>query len=145
MSNSDTAPVIVLLLSLGIIILALCGIITWTIRISFRLSKVDAPRLRFLFAIAFLQILLGGLTVYMTLFILKPIKDVLIIVFGTSAGIIILSGLFLIKLILKNGWRRSLRIWAIAAAMQLVLVPICSVTMWGGWVMLFLWLYPPLL
>jgi hypothetical protein len=45
-------------------------------------------------------------------------------------------------LIFKKGWKQCLRIWAIAAAVQLVLVPICSVIMVVGWVMFFFWLYP---
>lgn len=139
MSNSHPAPVIVMLLGLGFIIFVLCGILTWTTRISIRLSKLDLPRSRSLIAIAFLQVLLGGLTV----FALRAITDDPFIDIGTGLVMTFLSGLFLIKLILKNGWRRSLRVWAVAAAMQLVLVPIFSAIMLVGWVLFFLWLYPP--
>jgi len=128
-----------LLLSLGFILLVLCGVITSTIRISFRLSKVESPKLKLLFAIALLQILLGGLTV----FVLRSINDDPFIDIGSGAGITFLSGLFFLKLIFKKGWKRSLRVWAIAAAMQMILVPICSVIMVGGWMMFFFWLYPP--
>jgi hypothetical protein len=139
MSYSHPDPVIVMLLGLGFIFFVLCGILTWTSLISIRLSKVEPPRSRFLIAIAFLQVLLGGLTG----FAIRAIIDDPFIDIGTGLGMTFLSGMFFTKLILKNGWRRSLRVWAIAAAMQLVLVPICSVIMVVGWVMFFLWLYPP--
>ena len=139
MSYFHNHPVIVLFLGLGLILFVLCGVIAWTIRISSRLSKAEPPRIWLLFAIAFLQVLLGGLTV----FFIRDFSYDSFVVFGTSLGVIILSGLFFIKLILKNGWRRSLRVWAIAAAMQLVLVPICAVVLAVGWVMLLFWLHPP--
>lgn len=141
MSHILTGPVIVLLLGSGVILFILCGIITLTIRISIRLNKLEPPKLRFLFSIAFLQLLLGGLTVYA----LRTVNDDPYIDLGIGLGITFLSGLFLIKLILKNGWRRSLHIWAIAAAIQLVLVPICSAILMVGWLMLLFLLYPPLL
>jgi hypothetical protein len=45
----------------------------------------------------------------------------------------LLSGLISIKMFLKNGWKQSLRIWAIAAVMQMVCVPVCSGVMLMGW------------
>jgi hypothetical protein len=142
MSLSSTLPVIILFLGLGFILLILCGIITWTIRISLRLNKVDIPKLKFLFSIAFLQILLGVITIFI-LFIVGPITDEPFIAIGTGSGITLLSGILFIKLILKNGWKQSLRVWAIAVAMQLVLVPVCSVVMSVALVMFLLLVYPP--
>jgi len=97
------------------------------------------PKLKFLFTIAFLQILLGVMTVW----IVKAIQDEPFIAIGTGLIIMLLSGLFFIKWILKNPWKLSLRVWAMAALMQVVLVPVCSVFMSviGVW---FLWrLFPP--
>jgi hypothetical protein len=128
-------------LALGSILLILFGIIPWTTRISLRLNKVDTPKLKFLFAIAFLQILLG----IMAVFIVKAIKNELFIAIGGGSGITFLSGLFFIKLILKNGWRQSLRVWGIAAAMQLVLLPICSAVLLVVFVSLIFLLFPPML
>jgi type IV secretory pathway TrbD component len=110
----------------------LWGIITWIIRISYRLRKVEPPKLKFMFAIAFLQILLGILTIY----VVDAIMDEPLLYMGTGLGITILSGLLFIKLILKNDWNQSLRIWTIAASMQLVFVPVCSVVMLVGWFIL---------
>ena len=139
MSPFQTDSVIVLLLGLGFVLLVIGWIITWTTRISFRLNKVEAPQIRSLFAIAFLQVLLGTLTVIVARAIYNdPFIDI-----GTGLGMTILSGLFFIKLLLKNGWRRPRRIWAIAATMQLVLVPICSGIIVVGWTMFVLLLYPP--
>jgi len=96
-----------LVIGLGFIYFILWGIIIWTIRISFHMNKVESSKFTFLFAIAFLQILLGGLIV----FVLRAINDDPFIYIGTSVGITILSGLMFIKMILKNGWKRSLHIW----------------------------------
>jgi len=139
MSPSQTDSVIVLLLGLGFILLVIGGIITWTTRISIRLNKVEAPKKRLLFAIAFLQVLLGGLTVIAA----RAIYNDPFIDLGTGLVFTLLSGLFFIKLLLKNGWRRCLRIWIIAATLQLVLVPICAGIVAVGWTMFVLLLFPP--
>ncbi len=139
MSYIPTLPVITLFLGLGFILLILCGITTWTTWVSFRVNKMVIPKLKFLFTIAFLQILLGVMTVW----IVKAIQDEPFIAIGTGLIIMLLSGLFFIKWILKNPWKLSLRVWAMAALMQVVLVPVCSVFMSviGVW---FLWrLFPP--
>jgi hypothetical protein len=139
MSFPPQQPFIVLFLGLGIILLVLCGVITWTTRTSIRLGKKELPKIKFLFAIAFLQVLLGVITI----FVVRAIKDDPVIAIGTGAGIMFLSGLFYIKVILKKSWRQSLRIWAVAFAMQLVLVPVFTVVMVVGWIMILLWMYPP--
>jgi hypothetical protein len=139
MSYSSTVPVIVLLLGLAFMFLILCGVVTLTTRMSIRLAKVELPKLRTLFAIAFLQTLLGGLTV----FILRAINNDPLIDIGIGLGMIFLSGLFLIKLILKYGWKQCLRVWGITTVLQLIILPACSVIMVIGWVMIFLRLYPP--
>ena len=139
MSPSQTDPVIVLLLGLGLILLVIGWIITWTTRISIRLNKVEDPKSRFLFAVAFFQVLLGGMTVFAA----RAIHNDPVIDLGTGLGMTFLSGLFFIKLLLKNGWRCSLRLWAIAAAMQLVLVPICAGIMAVGWIRFLVLIFPP--
>jgi hypothetical protein len=139
MSQFTLQPAITLFLGLGFILLVICGIITATIRKSFGIYKLNIPKLKLMFAVAFLQILLG----VMTVFIVKGIKNDPFIAIGTGWGMTILSGLFFLKLILKNSWRQSLGVWALASAMQLVLVPICSAVLLVGWVMLLIWLYPP--
>ena len=45
MSRFLPYPVLTLFLGLGCILLALCGLITWTTRISFRLGKVTPPKI----------------------------------------------------------------------------------------------------
>ena len=119
--------------------LVLWGIIALTIRISFRLRKVESPKLKFIFAIAFLQTLLGILTIY----VVESIKYEPFLIIGTSLGITILSGLLFIKMFLKNDWKQSLRIWAIAAVMQMVFVPVCSGVMLLGWFVFYFINHPP--
>jgi hypothetical protein len=132
-------PVLTLFLSLACILLILCGLMTWTIRISFRLGKVEPPKWKSLVAVAFLQVLLGVLTT----FALKVVKDDPIIDLAIGLGMTFLSGLFLQKLIIKTGWRQCLRIWCIATLIQLVLVPVCSLVLLVGLVFLLMLLFPP--
>jgi hypothetical protein len=139
MSQLLQLPVIIFFLGLVVILLILCGVLAWITRISFRLNKVDAPNTKSLFAISFLQILTGVITVL----VIRAIKDDPLIALGAGLVIMLVSGIFLMKLILKIGWKQSLRIWSIAAAVQLVLAPVCSVVMAMAWVMILLWLYPP--
>ncbi len=130
---------IFLLVGLGIILIILCGIIALTNRIGFRLGKADTPKLKVQFAIAVLQILLGVVTV----FVVKAIQDEPAIALGAGLGMVLFSGLFLTKWILKCGWKQLLRVWAVAAGIQLVLVPVCSSVMLVGFIMLIYKLYPP--
>jgi hypothetical protein len=139
MSDILSSPAIILLLSLGSILFVLCCIITWTTRISICLNKAEPPKLRFLFLIAFIQVMLGCLTALVVGAITNnPLIDI-----GTGLGVAILSGLFFIKAIFRTGWMLPLRVWAIAVAMQLVLMPVCSGIMIFGWVRFFATLFPP--
>ena len=105
-----------------ILLIVLCGIIAWTTRKSFIWRKTESPKLWLLFIIAFLQILLGVITV----FAVKAINNNPVIALGSGLGILILSGYFWIKIFLKQSWKGSLRLWSYAAVMQLVLLPICA-------------------
>ena len=65
------------------------------------------------------------------------------LIIGTGLGITILSGLLFIKIFLKNDWKQSLRICAIAAIMQLVFVPVFSAVMLLGMFIIGFMLHPP--
>jgi hypothetical protein len=119
--------------------LVLWGIMTLTIRLGFRFCKLEPPKLRFIFTIAFLQILLGILTIY----VVERIKYEPFLIIGTSLGVIILSDLLFLKMFLKNGWKQSLRIWATIVVMQLVLLPACSGVMLLGWFVFYFMNHPP--
>ena len=135
----DQQPVIALFLGLGLILLGLCVIISWTTRISFRINKLEPPGSKHLFAAAFLQILLGVIT----LMIVRTIKNEALISIGSGLAITLLSGLFIIKWMLKQDWKQALRLWAVAAALQLVALPVGSVVMLVILVMILNWIYPP--
>jgi hypothetical protein len=109
MSHIPSLSVIVFFLSLGFMLIILCGVMTWITRISFRLNKVDAPKTKSLFAISFLQILTGVITVL----VVRAIKDEPLIALGTGLVMTLLSGILFMKLILKNGWKQSLRTWSL--------------------------------
>jgi hypothetical protein len=88
-----------------------------------------------------LQVLIGGLTILGG----RAFSDNPWLFIGAGLGLLILVGLFLIKLILKQSWSDSLRIWAVAGGMQLILVPLCGGILVVGLLMLTFALYPPLL
>lgn len=139
MDFRSTLPIIVLFLGLGFILFSLCGIIAWTIRISLRLNKMDAPKIKPLYLISFLQILAGVIMVL----VVRTIKDEPFIALGIGLFLTLLSGILFIKLILKKDWKQSLHLWGIAVALQLALLPVCSLVMSVAWVMFIIWLYPP--
>ena len=117
----------------------LWGIIALSIRMSFRLRKVECPKLKIIIAIAFLQTLLGILTIY----IVESIKYEPLLIIGAGLGITILSGLLFLKMFVKNNWKQTLRTWVIATVMQLVFVPVCSGVMLLGWFVYYFMNHPP--
>ena len=122
MGGSNAEFTISIILGSVFLFALLCGIIAWTTRKSFIWRKTKSPKLWLLFIIAFLQILLGVITV----FAVKGINNNPIIALGSGLGVLILSGCFWIKIFLKQSWKGSLRLWSYAAVMQLVLLPICA-------------------
>ena len=139
MNIPDQQPAIVLFLGLGLILLVLCVIISWTTRISFRINQLEPPGSQPLFAAAILQILLGVIT----LMIVRTIKNEPLISIGSGLAITLLSELFVIKWMLKKSWKQALRLWAVAAALQLVALPVGSVVMLLILMMILNWIYPP--
>jgi hypothetical protein len=133
-------PLISLLIGLCIILLILCGIVVLTTWTSIRLSKVQIPKLRILFIVAFLQILLGVVVTA----ILRAMKVGPLTGVGAGIGTTILAGFLIMKLVLHNSWKQALRVWGVAAAMQLILIPICLVVLLAILMMLSYWIYPPI-
>ncbi len=140
MNQSLPDPFIFRQLSFMVILLMLWVIITITLKISFRMGKLIAPSLRVLVSIGFLQVLIGS----MTLFILEKIQEKdTVFVFWGSLGMVFLSGLLIIKTNLNLNWKQTIRIWAISTSMQLFFIPVCSVAMWAGYVIIGILIYPP--
>jgi hypothetical protein len=135
LSDSTTFSVIGLV-SIPLVLLGIMVLTTWT---SFRMRKVEPPKLKVMLPIAFLQISLGLLTIY----VVELIKYEPFLMIATGLGITILSNLLFIKLFLKDDWRQPLRIWAIAAVMQLVIVPVCSGGMLLSWFVFYFMNHPP--
>ncbi len=92
-----------------------------------------------LFSVAFLQIVLGIGTVLGV----KAFNDDPLLCLGTGLGILLVSGLFWIKLLLKTSWKQALRVWAVAAGIQLVAVPVSAGVLVAGWIMVTFLLFPP--
>ena len=132
---------ILLLLVFLVILLILCAIIAWTIRVSFRLRKLVSPRFRMLFVVGFLQVFWGMLI----LWIIREINYNAVLAIGSGAGLAILTGLFSMKWFFKFGWKKTLGIWSIATGLQIVIVPILVWVMLIGWAMLAYLIDPPLL
>jgi hypothetical protein len=126
MSHIPSFSTIVLLLSLGFVLTTLCGVVAATIRISLHLNKVEVPKLRWLLLIALLQILFGIMSIVIETILGLTKGEALIVCYATPLGTTLLSGILFIKLVIKTDWKQSLRIWSLAAIMQLVLLPVCS-------------------
>jgi hypothetical protein len=107
-----------------------------TIRISLRLNKVDAPKLRWLFLIACLQILFGILSIGIETILGLTQGESLIVCCATPLGATLLSGLLLTKLLIKADWKRTLRVWSLASILQMVLLPVCSAAFYVIYMML---------
>jgi hypothetical protein len=77
------------------------------------------------------------------MYVVERIKYEPFLIIGAGLGVIILSDLLFIKIFLKNDWKQSLRTWAIASVMQLVLLPVCSAVMLLGWFVFYFINHPP--
>jgi hypothetical protein len=119
--------------------LFLWGILSLTIWSGFQLRKLAPPKFGLIIAVAFLQTLLGLLSMY----VVERIKYLPFLIIGVSLGMIILSDLLFITLFLKKDWKRSLPVWAIASLMQLLFLPVCSAVMLFGWFVFYFSSHPP--
>jgi uncharacterized iron-regulated membrane protein len=143
MSHLSPLSSIVLFLSLGLTLMILSGVMVWTFRISLRLNKVDAPKLRWLFLIAFIQILFGIMSIVLETIFGLTRGEAFLVCCATPLGATLLSGILVIKLVIKTNWKQSLRVWSLAAIMQLILLPVCSVVLYLMYILL-LSLFPNL-
>jgi len=139
MTSTVPLPTVLLFLALGLILLVLCVLMVWAARVSFRLNKEEPPKMRLLLLISLFQVLLGAATVLL----LREARNDPALDLGGGLGIALLSGLFFMKWILRIDWKSSLRLWVVAFAIQLVLVPVCSAVMLLGVTMVFYTLFPP--
>ncbi len=139
MSKSIPDASIVMLTGFGVIFLILCGIMAWILRRSHRLGKLDAPRARLRFLVAFLQIVLGiGTILVLREFEISPTNSIL-----SGAGVAFASGLLFIKFLFKYEWKPALRIWAIATGLNVLIVPVCAGVLLISWIMVCFILFPP--
>ena len=121
MHNIDPAHYAIFFVGVG----GIMFLITLTYLFSFLVLKIDRPKFKWLILIAFLQVLLGTLT-FITIIILEDYSFNMGIVFLFALAVMLLSGLFLGKLLLNYSWKQTLSIWAVAGGIQVVVGPICS-------------------
>ncbi len=139
MSQNNPEASIIMLIGFGVILLILCGIMAWIMRLSHRLGKLDAPQAWLRFLVAFLQILLGiGVILVLREFKITPTISIV-----SGAGLAFASGLLFIKHLFKYEWKPALRIWLIATALNLLIVPVCTWALLIGWIMVSFMLFPP--
>jgi hypothetical protein len=139
MNPFPLAPLVFVLISLTIILLLLCGILAWTYRMSIRINKLDGFKFGIRFGVAFVQILLGVvITAVLRALKFEPNTGI-----AVGIGTAILVGMPALKLFVRLDWKPTLRLWGVAAVMQLALIPICSLILAIVFIMLLLWLYPP--
>jgi len=140
MNQFPLSPSVSIYISLSIILLLLCGIITWTYKVSIRINKVESPKFGILFGAAFGQILLGVIVTA----VLRAMKFEPVVGIVAGIGTVILSGILILKLSLHRNWKQTLQLWGVAGAMQLVLVPICLGLLFVVFTLLLTWIYPPI-
>ncbi len=140
MSQFPLPPLVFVFIGLSIILILLCGIFTWTYKVSIRITKVESPKLGRLFGSAFAQILLGVIVTA----VLRAMKFEPFTGIASGIGTVILSGIPALKLFVRRNWKQTLQLWGVAVGMQIVLLPICSLILSVAFVQLLLWLYPPI-
>jgi hypothetical protein len=139
MNQFPLPSLVFVLISLTIILFLLCGILAWTYRISLRINKLDGFKFGIRFGVAFVQILLG-IVITAVLMALKLEPNIGIAI---GIGTAILFGMPALKLFIRLAWKPTLRVWGVAAVMQLVLIPIYLLIVAVVFVQLLLWVYPP--
>jgi hypothetical protein len=139
MTQFPVPPLVSIFISLGVILMLLCGIIAWTYKLSIRINKFEDPKFGILFGIAFVQTLLGVIVTA----ILRAMKFEPFAGLGAGIGTVVLSGILILKLSLQYNWKQTLQLWGIAGVMQLVLIPICLLMLSVVFFLLLYWIYPP--
>lgn len=139
MNQFPLPPLLSVLISLTLLLLLVCGILAWTYGISIRINKSEGFRFGIRFKVAFVQTLLGVvITAGLREWKFEPITAI-----AVGIGTTILAGIPALKLFVRLAWKPTLRLWGVAAVMQLVLIPICSSILAVIFFLLLLWLYPP--
>jgi hypothetical protein len=140
MSQFPLPPLVFIPIVLGIILIILCGLITLTLRLSIRLNKAESPGRKTLILVAFLQILAGTIVVA----VLRVMKIGPFAGIGVGMAAAIMTGILGMKWFLHGSWKQTLRLWGVAAAMQLVLMPVCLAVLLLIFMALSFWIYPPI-
>ena len=139
MSNLLTFPQLFLIFGLILILVIIQELLRGTLRFTHRLLKFEFPKNRSLRFIAVLQVLVGIITtVVLRLIHNDPILDL-----GVGGGLMLLSGLPLIKLILKYPWKITFLVWIVAFIMQAVVVPVVTMVSLAIFVLVTTLLFPP--
>ena len=138
MRSTDLAQYALISVGVGLILFLLI-LITLTYLFSFLVLKIDRPKFKRVIAIAFFQVLLGILTI--VLLRVSTYDSLFILLYALA--VLLVSGLFLVKLFLNYSWKQTLSIWAVAGGIQVVVVPICSVILAIISTMILMHLFPP--
>jgi hypothetical protein len=139
MSRTPELSVIALLVELGIIVLILDGVIVLTYRFSGHLNRVSLPGTGALLSWSFLPLLMGAGVVWL----LRARGAGPIVGLGSGLAVVVLMCLPALKLAVGSGWKIILRLWGTAAAMQILVLPLCLVPLLFAAAALLLSLFPP--
>lgn len=134
-----SSSVVFLWLAFILLLVILHDLLRATLRFSHRLLKFEFPSTGSLRLVAVIQVLLGVLvTLLMRLIHNDPVLDL-----AVGAAVMLLSGLPLIKALLKYPWKIARLVWMVAAVMQLVFVPVVSLVTLAAFILLASFLFPP--
>lgn len=129
----------VLLVEIVAILAVLGGVNTLVLGLSFRINHVAPPRAGRLAAAAFVETLAAGIGVLL----LQQFKAEPWTALAALAGLPILAGIPVTKLVLRRGWRETLRLWGCASAIQFVVFPVCGMLLAVGGAALAMKIFPP--
>lgn len=139
MSQFLSSPMLFLGLGAALLLVIIHDLIRGTLRFSHRLLKFEFPKGNSLRLIAILQVAVGILvTIILRLIHNDPVLDL-----GIGAAVMLLSGLFFVKVFLKYHWKISLLVWSVALVMQLIFIPLVTAATLAVFILLASLLFPP--
>lgn len=134
-----SSPQVFLVLGLILLLVIIHDLLRSTLHFTHRLLKFEYPQGHALRLIAILQILVGILVTV----ILRSIHNDPILDLGLGGGLMLLSGIPLIKLFLKYPWKITLLVWGVAVIMQVVVVPVVTMIVIAIFIFLASLIFPP--
>jgi hypothetical protein len=135
----ENSPIYVLILGFVFLVLILAYLLALLLRLCSRIAKVPLPGWGTRYVASLVQVVVGVAVALM----MRTIGSGPYIGIGIGLGVIILTGLFFYKFFFKLPWAQALKLWGVAAAFQVFLLPMFTVLLIFGLMTVLLWIFPP--